>query len=288
MQSDGKVYFLVIGASPASLKYDTNVFGDLDIKKCAAILIEAAQKALQVILPWVDRWQCRRIDITGNYLLPTADDVKQALRMLMNSDAARRRPSSMKRGGDTVQWNATSDLSKGKAYHKGPQLQHICNRLHLNISVEKLEIANRLLRLEHTRGARWFRRYEAEGKKWYMLNPEELAGLYVDFFGRLVNGTLELTDMERDNLIAALIEANGITPGRAEAAFTTFRNIREDGYEVVKGYMPRSTFYKHMKYLRAIGVTDSDMHIAKVIPIRPVRIVLARPVASWEDIRRAA
>lgn len=82
--------------------------------------------------------------------------------------------------------------------------------------------------------------------------------------------------------------ANDITEGRARAAFTTFANIRSLGFEAVKGYMPRSTFQLHLRYLRAAGITDGDMHTAKVIPLRPVRIVLAQPIGSWEEIRRAA
>jgi II/X family phage/plasmid replication protein len=94
--------------------------------------------------------------------------------------------------------------------------------------------------------------------------------------------------MNRETMVNAIRDANGITQGRAEAAFTTLRNIREDGFEVVKGYVPHRTFYRHLKYLRAAGVTDADMRTAKVLPFRPVRIVLAQPVGSWDDIARAA
>ncbi len=288
VQGDGKDQYLAIAGSPASIRNNgINVFGDLNISDGAQTLIRLARKALNCILPGIEHWQCRRIDITGNYLLPDPESVKQALQMLMVSDGGRRKAGSAKNGGDTVTWNPTSDLAKGKAYHKGPQLEHLCKKRHLEISADYLSAAYRLLRLEHTRGARWFRRLEESGKNWLDLTPEDLEELYRDFFGKLVNG-VEVKDMDRDDTIKLIQDANCITHGKASAAFTTMLNIRQFGFEVVKGYMPHSTFCRHLKHLRAAGITDADMRTAKVIPIRPVKIVLAEPVSSWEQILKAA
>ena len=201
IQGDGARYYLVIGGSPASLRYGINVFGDLDIRSGAEILIRTARKGLQAILPPVDGWQCRRVDITGNYVLPDAQSVKQALRMLLNTDAARRKASSARRGGDTVMWNTTSDLTKGKAYHKGPQLSFSCRRHGLDVTPEQLELSDRLLRLEHTRGARWFRREEEAGRRWQDMTEEDLERLYLEFFERLTEG-VEVKDMDRMALVA--------------------------------------------------------------------------------------
>lgn len=286
VQGDGKDVHLVIGGSPAALEHGLNVFGSLDVRHCANVLIRAAMREFHAILPPLEHWQCRRIDITGNYLLPDSASVKAALRMLMLSDGSRRKAGSAG-DSDTVTWNSTSDLSKGKAYHKGPQLERLVRKGKVNATQEQLEAAHRLLRLEHTKGARWFRRLEESGRRWWLLTAFELWKEYEGFFGRLVQG-VEVREMNRDTMIKAIRDANGITQGRAEAAFTTLRNIREDGFDVVKGFMAKRTFYLHLKYLRAAGVTDADMRTAKVLPFRPVRIVLAQPVGSWAEIARAA
>lgn len=288
IQSDGRDEYLVVAGSPASLSNDgLNVFGSLDIVQCAETVIRVARKSLQAILPGYMAWQCRRIDITGNYLLPDYDTVKQALQMLMVTDGGRRRASSAKNGGDTVSWNPKSDLAKGKAYHKGPQLRMLSRKGKVAVSEEQLNLADRLLRLEHTRPSRWFRRLEEAGGKWWDLDEDKLQGLYRDFFGPLVDG-VEVKDMERDTVIKMVRDANDITRGRAEAAFTTLLNIRQFGFETVKGYMAPRTFYLHLKYLRAAGISDGDMHTAKIIPLRPVRIVLAQPVGSWDELRKVA
>lgn len=288
VQSDGKSQFLAIAASPASLRNaGLNVFGDLDVRSAAETLRRVACRALRCVLPPIEAFQCRRIDITGNYCLPDVESVKQALRQLLVSDGARRRPTSAKGGGDTVAWNATSDISKGKAYHKGYQVRFLVKKGKLECAESTMKMLDRLLRLEHTKGARWFRRLEEAGKHWYRLTAWELWNEYREFFGKLVNG-VEVNEMDRDKLVEKVMKRNAISHGRATAAFNTLRNIKEDGFEVVKGYMPESTFYLHLKYLRRAGVTDADMTTAKVLDIRPVRIVLAEPVGTWEDLRRVA
>ncbi|NMG46952.1 hypothetical protein GO613_02390 [Azoarcus communis] len=288
VQSDGRQLMLVIAGSPASLENGgLNVFGSLDIRAAGETLLRVARRALRAILPSLEHWQCRRIDITGNYVLPDPESVKQALRMLMVTDGSRRKASSAKKGGDTVSWNPTSDLSKGKAYHKGPQLAYLAKQGKVKVSDSQLAAADRILRLEHTKAAKWWRRFEEKGGQWYRLTAFELWSEYRNFFGRLVQG-VEVTEMNRTVMVTKLMECNAISEGRAEAAFTTLRNIREDGFEVVKGYMSHATFYRHLKYLRAAGVTDSDMTTAKILPFRPIKIVLAQPVGSWAECIKAA
>lgn len=287
VQNDGENEYLSVGASPASLEHGLNVFGSMDVQHCAKVIIEHAQKALKAILPGLRFWQCARIDITGNYVLPDAQSVKQALRQLALADGGRRKASNKARGGDTVYWNPTSDLVKGKAYHKGPQMLRLRRKGKIECDDEIISMADRLLRLEHTRGARWFREMRKLGKYWFDLTVNELEKMYMDFFGRVVGG-VEVTDMARNELVKRIQDANGITEGRASAAFTTYRNIRQDGFEVVRGYMAKATWFLHLKYLRAAGICDADLQMGNVFQFKPVRIILAQPVSCWQDIREAA
>jgi II/X family phage/plasmid replication protein len=290
IQSDGENVYLCIGGSPASLEHGINVFGSCDIRHGAKVLIQHAQKALKAVLPSFQHWQCRRIDVTGNYVLPNAESVKQALQQLSVTDGGRRKANRKK--GDSVYWNESSDLAKGKAYHKGPQLAMLRRKGKVECSDEDLTMADRILRFEHTRGSRWFRRLC--GRNWYDLTTEELKKLYLDFFGEIVgaewNGGTERNgdDMERAELVKRIQDANGITEGRAKAAFTTYRNIQQDGFEIVKGYMQERTFYLHLKHLRAAGVSNVDLRVMKgsnVIKF-PMRVILAQPVGSWDELRR--
>jgi len=288
IQNDGKREFLVIGGSPATIEHGNNVFGSFDIRAGAGVLIRAASIELGAILPAdFGLWQCRRIDITGNFALPDSASVKQALRQLSIADGGRRKASNDSRGGDSVYWNPTSDLVKGKAYAKGPQLRRLVRMGKVEVSPERLDLADRLLRFEHTRGARWFRRLAEAGSNWFDLSSDQLIGFFMEFFGRVVGG-VEVAEMERYELVNRIRAVNDCSEHQAESAFTTYRNIRADGFDVTKGYMSARTWYRHLKMLRNAGINDADLTSGNVVHFRPVRVVLAQPVGSWDELRRVS
>lgn len=291
VQLDGVREWLVLGGSPASAEFGCNVFGHLDMRRGAEMLIRKASMELKCVLPRVELWQCRRIDVTANYALPDAASVKTALRQLMHSDSARRKAGNHRRGGDSVYWSPSSDIKRGKAYHKGPHLEKLVRDGRLNVSAEWLEMSQRLLRLEMSLCSRWFRRNAASGGNWLNWTSEDLIGLHAEFFSPLVDG-VEVMDMDRTTIQKRIEETNFISEGRAKAAFRTLKDIEELGFEVTRESMARATFFLHLKYLRTAGFTDADLHRTKladnVIPMRRVRIVLATPVGSWDELRVAA
>lgn len=293
--NDGNREYLSIGGSPASClnDYKNNVFGILDVKECAHSMISCASDVFDYSLPHdLSLWQCRRIDITANYLLPDAESVQLALAQLLQSNAARKRASSSSLGGDSVYWGGSSTMSKGKAYWKGQHLRYLRRKFQVSLPLESdFLLMDRVLRLEHTRGSAFFRRMEHKhlDYRWYEhLSFENCKKLFLDFFSPLVPGFVEVSDMNRIDIVSRLMKENDISETVAKSVFNTLRNIRADGFDVVKGYMPKNTFYRHLRFLRAIGITDSDMYMAKVIPLRKVKIVLAQPVTSWEELRKVA
>lgn len=289
--SDGKQSYLIVAGSPASCAnhFKNNVFGLGDIGLCARILLRAASSAIGCVLPDYREFQCRRVDITANYILPDKESVSLALRQLAVSDAARRISSSPKNGGDSVYWSASSTFSKGKVYQKGAHMRYLIKKQVASLPCDDdIYLLDRVLRFEHTRGSAFFRRLEENGQVWHeVLTEEYLQKLFLDFFSPLVAG-VGVEDMNREEFIKCLIEENGITENQACAVFTTWRNIQQDGFFAVKGYMSKPTFYRHLRYMRAIGITDADMTTAKVLPIRRVKIILAEPISSWQELRAAA
>lgn len=278
---DGEQYFLSIGASPASLEFGVNVFGSSDIRHCAMVLKHHAERALSCILPPLERWQCRRIDITHNYKLDGLGQVQQALRELRKGDGVRQKATVPK--GDTVVWGQGSDLMSGKAYAKGPQLRYLQKKRKdmLEVSDEYVELAESLLRFELSLRARWFRRH---GNNWLNFSEDYLNELHGDFFGRFVGG-VEVCDMG-----TLLMELERVAPskGQALAAHRTWAMVKSIGYEMAKVSMPKATWCRHVKFLRAAGVSQADLVGGVVIPFRRDVIVLSAPVTSWDELRRAA
>ena len=273
---------LVIGGSPASVEYGINVFGSSDVRHCAGVLIRAASVSLGGVLPGLERWDCRRLDVTENYALRSASQVRQALRLLLAADASRARPRSM--GGDTVGWNVGSDLQSGKAYAKGPQLCFLAKRgLAADVLPWQRELAASLLRLELKLGSRWWRRREANSGAWWELSEAELSALHIGYFGRFI-GSMEVVDM---GCLLRELQRVAPTEGQALAAHRTWALVRAVGRDNARGSMPRATWFRHVRHLRAAGLSDADLCAGTVVPFRRSVIQLDAPVRSWGELRAA-
>lgn len=279
---DGKsTRYLTIGASPSSLEHGgCNVFGSMDIEHCSKVLIKFASRAVQSVLPDWSRWDCRRIDITANYDMGSFAQCKQGLRLLLGTDAPRRRTNSDRKGGDSVYWNPTSTLQMGKAYHKGAHLRMQQRKGNIQLSEQTLQRADRLLRLELKLGSMFFRRLDGDWKN--IFTPEYLANKHQVFFSKLIgNGDVEVSDM---GTLLQQLEKVAATPGKALAAHGTWALIKAMGYTQTQMTMTRSRFYEHTKLLRAAGVSSADLCAGTIIPFRQRSLVLQAPVACWDDI----
>lgn len=279
--------YLTLGASPSSLLHaGVNVFGDLSVESAARTVLGFAAKALGCILPDWQAWQCRRLDITANYDMGSAAQVKQALRCLLATDAPRRRTNSDTRGGDTVYWNPSSDLQAGKAYHKGAHLRMRVRKGDIVLDDDRLSQADNLLRLELKLGSRWFRRMAEKGGDWRRFSAEYLVQLHQEFFWKVIGlAKVEVSDMGK---LLEELEKVAPTKGRALAAHRTWALIKTVGYSQTKDSMPRSTFFLHCGYLKDAGISAADLCAGKVLEFRRRGLVLSAPVLSWDEIKRAA
>lgn len=291
-QGDGNDYYFVIGASPASLEHSSNVFGSMDIQHCANVLISKASAAYSVNFPPANSWQCRRIDVTANYCLPSEAMVKEALNLLRNTDAARRKASTPKKGGDTVMWNMGSDRRKGKAYHKGVHLSYLKRHNKTGATDEQIGLANRLLRLELQLGARWFREdLPKMGKQWFQLTTDDLLNEHQNYFNSIIGKDLGADDMTTliENLKAVQLQIGKtikqITPAQAAAAYATWMGIQQHGFEQWKATANKATFNRHIRILEAAGLSRADLCAGKLTPVRRRYLVLSQPVWTWQELR---
>ena len=282
------VRYLTIGASPSSLQNNgVNVFGSLDLKECAETLINTACIALESILPNWKMWQCRRIDVTANYDMGNSAQVKQALNLLLRTDAPRRKANSDRRGGDSVYFNPTSTLRAGKGYHKGAHLRYQKRKGNIEISEEDLQLADRLLRLELMLGSMWFRRLT---KDWHELTAKDLTDQHHSFFSSLIgSGDIGVYDM---GTLLQRLEKVAPSKGRAQSAHNTWALIKVLGFTQVKASMNPQTFRNHMVILRAAGLNDADLcsggETALILEFKRKNLVLGNPVLSWTELRQAA
>lgn len=303
IQHSGKDIYLVIGASPASVELGNNLFGSSEVEHCAKVLLTAAEKILGIPLPSIINWECRRMDITHNYLMDDHAQVKQALRELRNGDGIRQKASVPK--GDSVYYGEGSDLIAGKIYDKGSQVKHMAKRLHAKgleqpYDVWEMDIIDRLLRMELMLRRRWFDRlqnkktiddfsdiekykaYKHSTPAWLELTSEQLDKLHNDYFSQFI-GNIEVTDMT-----TLLNELRLICPthGYALASHRTWALIKSIGFEQTRDSMPRSTFARHCSFLKKAGLSHADLQTSNVLPFRRKTVFISQPVLSWSDVLR--
>ena len=290
--SDGKQHFLQIGASPAAIEFNNNVFGSLDIKYCAEVLIKKAEQALAFILPPPSAWECRRLDVTQNYLLTSNTEVKQALRELRKGDGIRQKATVP--NGDSVYWGQGSDLISGKAYDKGTQAEYLNKKSKTSVfDAYTLSLLKRILRLELKLGRRWFDRFESSqivktGLKqplhWLELTGEYLLKVHNDYFKKFI-GDVKVTEMENNLLV--LFEGAAKTKGQALAAYRTWSLIKAVGYENTRESMPKATFCRHTAIMREAGLSQADLLSSNIIPFRQKIIELTSAINSWDELLAA-
>lgn len=276
---------LRIQGSPARVMgYGDAVFGfgdaGRDPYQCALAMIRFVSRHIHFVsIPHPRLWSCSRVDVTCNYLMSSLADVRVALAELRNVEGGRYRVSA--KAGDTVYWSQKSVHRSGKAYSKGPHLRYLVSKKGysgFNYSDSDLNLADKLLRLELTLKRRFFK---DSSIPWYNMVWSDLFVQFENFFLRMI-GDFEVTVM---NFLSRLIDVSP-TEGQAKSAARTWACIQTMGWQAVRDSTPESTWYRHLNLFRKAGLGDADISAGRIVSLR--RRVVMTPVASWDELRRAA
>lgn len=266
---------ITIEGSPARVIGNSNVFGSGDPAECARAMIRSATESTGVILPPVSRWRATRVDLTQNY--DCGPHVAEALDTLRNVCGGHLRVSSRNNG---CYWNEGSDLWSAVAYMKGPHLQKQCRSGRASESDENVALAHRLLRLEIRLRNHYIKRADINISRF---TEKQAMAVYQLHAKKIIPDTLGL-DAKAD-IAKTLVDTYGPRLGRA--LLGTWGLIQAIGPEGARERMSVSTWTRHQKFLRGIGIGKADMSARKVVDFRP-RLITARPVDSWAELRKAA
>ena len=250
----------------------------LDLRGCVERMASFVAGRLGVKLPRWDRWLVTRVDVTGNLELGSLEEVHQALTILRDCEGGRYRVSQQQ--GDTVYWSQRSRLKAGKAYAKGPHLEHLKKVKTYSgrgYTPQDIEAANRLLRLELRLGREYWSRHD-----WKRADAEQLRNEWADYFGRMIGGA----EMTTDSDVKARVMAAASTEGRGRAAYGCWLLIQAEGWERARSSYAKSTWYDHLKVLHRAGLGDADISAGRVVPLRR-RVMEARLVTSWDQLKAA-
>lgn len=268
-------HFLQLEGSPAVLERPNNVFGKRDPRHCALAMWAHFDRRHHADLPRrTDLWQCTRLDVTLNYPLADSSEVHDALRVLSLTHGANRTVST-DRG--TCYWNKTSALREGKAYAKGPHLDHLISKRKASAAEDELRMSQILLRLELRLASKFWRR---AASPWYKWSAGDLEKEHATYFMPLL---ANLQVASPADVAQALKQMASIR--LASAAYRTWLAVQAHGIKWVREDMRPSTLRKHLNLLRKAGVTDADINSVNAgLPPRHT-IIVGQPVHSWDQLR---
>jgi hypothetical protein len=257
--------------------------GALDLSGCVHRMAAFVSQKLDIPLHFKDeQWHVSRIDVTGNLLLDSLDDVREALRILRDCEGGRYRVSQQ--AGDTVYWSHKSRLRSGKAYAKGPHIRHQLKKEDYtgrDYSFDERTLLDRLLRLELKLGAQWLR--ERAGVPWFRLTKQDLINEWESYFSRMIGAA----DMHTNDDVKERILAAAKTEGRGKAAYCCFLFIQQHGWQRAKDEYPKSTWDRHLRVIRDAGLGDADISAGKIVPLRR-RIIECQNVENWQHLFKLA
>ncbi|MGQ0619665.1 MAG: phage/plasmid replication protein, II/X family [Panacagrimonas sp.] len=266
---------ITIEGSPARVMGDSNVFGSGDPSACCRSMIEAAGKLLNVRLPPAIAWKCTRLDLTQNY--DCGPHVAEALDTLRHVSGGHLKVSSKNNG---CYWNPGSDLWSAVAYMKGPHLARQARAGKVREPQEHVELAHRLLRLEVRIRNQYMRRCRLKVTD---MTEEQAMVIYSHFARKILPPDIAITDEQQ--LLELIVKTYGPRLGRA--LIGTWGLVKALGPDGARERMSSATWIRHQRYLAGLGVGKADLHARKIVTFRP-RPVNARPVDSWEQLKRAA
>ncbi len=262
--------------------FGSSVSSDLNLHGCADVMKRFVSFQLNEIFPDTKKWIVSRVDVTNNIRMNSLTDVRQALTTLRNCEGGRYRVSQQ--AGDTVYWSQKSRLRKGKAYAKGPHLIYQSKQKNYTgrtYTTNEIELANKLLRLELTLGRQFFN--ERLEKPWFELNETELKKYWNDYFERMIGDT----EMNKEDSIKDKLINIAKSEGQAKAAYGCWLMIRSQGWETAKQSYSKTTWYRHLKLLRQVGLGDADLSVGKVVEFRR-KIIEFQSCDSWEELKQAS
>ena len=268
-----------LSGSPARVLGHNNVFGSGDAFICWSAMVRHVAKEIGSLPLHPELWECSRVDVTHNYALADASEVRQALMYLRHVEGGR---LQVRTHSESVYWSAGSRSRSAKAYHKGPHLERQLSRGEAYATPDQVEQSQRLLRLELSLRLHWWRR---QLKAWYEFSEREFDQEHEKFFGEVI-GKVEVPVMEKDMVRAC--EKVAVSKGQGVAAFRTWMLIRQVGAEQARSMMSRASWTRHKRILFDAGLTWADFQASNVVQLRRRTIVLDEPVRSWDELRRAA
>ena len=301
--------YIELKASPAKVAQGHNIWGTDNLAEAVLTLTEVFFLHYPNIADELDfsSWEVVEADITYH---SRAESTLHATQFITALGNVSRGQTKSRAGYATTAYFGSkgSRIKKIKIYEKFTEVMEYVKKLLLQKDGELLaapytdrliDYCKGLIRWEVTLKKRWFERRGIstklidlvrvwDSKKYWMESTEELRATLKGNEMKIHNDD-EIEKKLKDKFFAITKKGNR-SYTKALRAFSTFRSIKNHGWEETLRVMPSSTFWDHITMLQGIGISLivlQNLHkkSAIVIPmIRYITVDFDEQIPHWANV----
>ncbi len=278
--------YLLVECSVHKLILGHNVFGGTnDFNGLCKFLVSFIEKSFDFKLPSYDIWKVRRVDYAEIFDLGNMEAVFEWFRGVNHADYGRRTPERY--GCNSLYFPGSTTTIK--FYHKGLEFsKHDRKRLRIFLDDDKINLiqnkANRYLRVEIEVKSRKLKN-DFQTKDLPLVKDikvEYLQSLYEIEVQRVLKEGAEGMNIIRDASKVQQRLYSVYSASKAGSLLGTWYMLTTLGEDYAKKQMSKTTFYRHRKDLKDIGISWFGTNVT----LKDSTLIPVNFTPSINDIRR--
>lgn len=307
-------FYVEIKASPAKLMQGHNVFGSSDFYDCSMVMLELLCDSYPELFNLLDHvsWSLVQIDITYASRAKNNQEARAFINALQNVSYGHTK-SRTGYDGTAYFGKKNSRLKKIKVYHKAAEVAETIKKNEKSANAQALaqiytdsllNFADGMIRWEVSLYHRYFERLGITTNLKEIFQTNAFSSAYLqnywnaatsDLFIALKGQSMKIiNDDEVKKALrlkfSKISEKTGKTSTTAaDSAFRTYKDIRRDGYEIMRDVMNLRTFQRHLKMICECGVSRAALQNmtglddgAKIIPfVRFIEVNFGAQHPDW-------
>lgn len=307
---------ILIKASPAKLLLGHNIFGYDDIKSGIILILYTLIKECPYLCQYLDfnSAELRMLDINYSFRMKSKSDCLYLLDYLKNVSYGQTKANEDER----LQYRETSYFGNKNSKHKFIRMYYkhdeVLKTLHSKSKQQKnnvtqhqikvlsnpelIEFSKNLLRVEAAIRKVWIEKKFGSTLLCDVFNSDvSVSGLWVDAMSDLFKAVGDVTlknqsdESVREQINKLYVTYNKKTGkesfANANNIYAFYRLIISDGYDSVKNTTSRTTFYRRVSELEAVGISRAQLQNYKSIDSQSRNIIPFVKIVDLTNIVQA-
>lgn len=269
---------VALKASPAKLLQVHNIYGSDCLEIGTFVLLAVLEKACSTLFPMLDILQTTVSRLDYNYFSRFGDEIDGISLITFIGNISIGQISSNNRAhAETAYFNKGGQIREHKVYLKDFEIKNQIKETKKNVRLDnnererrvdilekELNFSKNTLRFETSVKSRYLKKYYKTIKLFELINIQHKRNknnkkslarcIFNHSFKDIIKAIRgkKMTIKKDQEILENLQEIKA-----PYGVFNTYKAIKAQGFLLTKKYMPKNTFYRHIKLLQTIGISRS-------------------------------